>query len=224
VFNALTFITPKRLDDPKNSPTTENAVAWLLRVINVTAWGIKELRESVDDRGWDETSQQKLRDVYGIIDEIVMRLYFAAKIKDDMHLHDDDEETTHEQRRKYYFTIKPLLEQMLAFALNKKNGVMFAPTAHYFMQLLNGVLRYDPPGVLHLAAGVAESSEPTGYNLDPMAVREVVRLVEIVIVDYRHEVQDSQPLQDLMNLLDIFAKTGSVEALQLVWRLDEVFR
>jgi hypothetical protein len=153
-----------------------------------------------------------------------MRLYFAAKIKDDLHLHDDDQVTTHEQRRNYYFTIKPLLEQVLAFALSKENGVMFARTAHYFMQLLNGVLRYDPQGVLHLAAGVAESSEPTGYNLDPMAVKQVVKLVESVLADYRYEVREGQPLQDLMTLLDVFAKTGSAEALLLVWRLDEIFR
>ncbi|HZH29204.1 MAG TPA: hypothetical protein VEY11_00300 [Pyrinomonadaceae bacterium] len=224
VFNALTFITPGRLDDPKNLPTTENAVAWLSRVINVTTWGIKELLEEGSERGWDEASQQKLRDVYGIIDEVVMRLYFAGKVKDDMQLHSDDEATTHEQRRKYYFTIKPLLEQVLAFTRSKENGLMFAPTAHYFMKLLNGVLQYDPRGVLHLATGVAESSEPRGYNLDPMAVKEVVRLVEVVLADFRYEVNDGQPLQDLMSLLDIFAKTGSAEALRLVWRLDEIFR
>lgn len=223
-FNALTFISPQRLDDPKHVPAIENAVAWLSRAIEATARGIRELLTTASDRGWNEVSQQKLRDVYGIIDEVVMRLYFAAKIKDDMHLHDDDKVATHEQRRKYYFTIKPLLEQVLAFACSKGNGVMFAPTAHNFMKLLNGVLRYDPTGVLHLATGVAESSESMGYNLDPMAVTEVVKLVEAVLADYRYEVRDGQPLQDLMSLLDIFAKTGSAEALLLVWRLDEIFR
>lgn len=78
--------------------------------------------------------------------------------------------------------------------------------------------------MLHFATGVAGLSEPTGYNLDPMAVTEVVKLVEAVLADYRYEVRDGQPLQDLMSLLDIFAKTGSAEALCLVWRLDEIFR
>lgn len=224
VFNALTFLTPKRVEDTKNTRANENAVIWLSRAIESATWGIRELIEAAKDQGWDEASQQKLRDVYGVIDEIVMRLYFAAKIKDNMHLHDDDKVTTHEQRREYYFTIKPLLEQILTFALSKENGVMFAPTAHNFMKLLNGVLRYDPQGVLHLATGVAESSEPMGYNLDPMAVTEVVNLVEAVLADYRYEVRDGQTLQDLMSLLDVFAKTGSAEALQLVWRLDEIFR
>ena len=101
---------------------------------------------------------------------------------------------------------------------------MFARTAHHFMELLNRVLKYDPKGVLHLAAGVAESSEPTSYNLDSLAISEVVKLVEAVLVDHRAEVRDGQSLQDLLNLLDIFAKAGWPEALQLVFRLDEVFR
>ena len=101
---------------------------------------------------------------------------------------------------------------------------MFAHTAHYFMELLNGVLKFNPTGVLHLASGVAQSSEQTGYNLDPMAIREVVKLVEAVLADHRYEVRHGEPLQDLINLLDIFAKTGDAQALSLVWRLDEIFR
>jgi hypothetical protein len=92
------------------------------------------------------------------------------------------------------------------------------------MQLLNGVLRYDSKGVLNLAAGVAQSSESTGYTLDPFATTEVVKLVEAVLADYRYDFREGDALLDLMNLLDIFAKTGDTQALALVWRLDEVFR
>jgi hypothetical protein len=101
---------------------------------------------------------------------------------------------------------------------------MFAHTAQYFMQLLNGVLKYDPAGVLHMAAGVAMSSRSGGYNLDALAVREVVNLVNTILTDHRAEVREGQPLQDLLDLLDVFAETGWPDALQLVWRLDEVFR
>ena len=55
-------------------------------------------------------------------------------------------------------------------------------------------------------------------------VRDVVEIVEIVLADYRGEVRDGEALEDLLNLLDMFAKTGWMDALKLVWRLDEVFR
>ncbi len=49
-------------------------------------------------------------------------------------------------------------------------------------------------------------------------------LVESVLADYRNEVQEGEALADLLRLLDVFAKAGWPQALQLVWRLDEVFR
>ena len=75
-----------------------------------------------------------------------------------------------------------------------------------------------------MATGVALSSKATGYNLDSLAVRDVVGLVEAILADHRSEVRDPASLEDLLTLLDIFAETGWPDALQLVWRLDEVFR
>ena len=92
------------------------------------------------------------------------------------------------------------------------------------MQLLASFLSCNPKEVLLLAEGVASSSEPSGYNLDSLAVTEVVKLVETVLADYRSEVREGQSLEALLNLLDIFAKTGWSDALRLVWRLDEIFR
>lgn len=224
-FNAVAFITPQRLEDPEKVVQIENAISWLSQAVEAAANGVKEVLKTVNERAaWDEETQSQMKDVYGIIDEIVTRLYFAAKIKGSVSVEHDETPPTHKQRGHYYYAIKPLLEQIVKFALSKGNGVMFAPTAHYFMQLLNGVLRSDPKGVLHLAARVTESSEPTGYTLDPMATTEVVKLVEAVLADYRYDFRDGQPLQDLMSLLDIFAKIGDAQALELVWRLDEIFR
>ena len=75
-----------------------------------------------------------------------------------------------------------------------------------------------------MAAGVAKSRKPSGYNLDSLASRGVVKLVEAILADYRDVVRDGESLRDLLNLLDIFAETGWPDALRLVWRLDEVFR
>lgn len=224
-FNAVTFITPQRLEDPKKVQQINNAVSLLSRVLEAAAIGVGQVLKSVNEReAWTDVLQQKMKDVYGVIDEVVTRLYFAAKIEGSVSLEHDETPPTHKQRQLYYFAAKPILEQIVRFAVSKGNGVLFAPTAHYFMQLLNGVLRYDPKGVLNLAAGVAESSEPSGYTLDSFATTEVVKLVEAVLADYRYDFRDGQPLLDLMSLLDIFAKTGDAQALSLVWRLDEIFR
>jgi len=224
-FNAVTFITPQRLEDPEKAQQINNALSLLSRAVEAAASSLALVLKAVNHRGeWTEELQHQMKSLYGVIDEIVTRTYFAAKIEGSVSVEHDEVGPTHKQRSLYYFAIKPLLELIVQFALSKENGVLFAPTAHYFMQLLNGVLRYDPKGVLSLAAGVAASSEPTGYTLDPFAITEVVKIVEAVLADYRYDFRDGQPLLDLMNLLDIFAKTGDAQALELVWRLDEIFR
>ena len=219
-FEALRFMTPQKIDEDKE--VTERANKWLSNAISASEQGIKKLR-TIPNEQWVEETRSKLRDVYSVIDSIIMRLYFAADVRDN--LNDTDKRPVSDnQREKFYFEVKPLLEQVLAFTQDKENGIMFASTAHHFMELLNGVLKYDPQGVLHMAAGVAKSSEPYSYNLDSLAISQVVKLVEAILADYRSEVRDGEPLRDLLNLLDTFAKAGWPDALKLVWRLDEVFR
>ena len=224
-FNCVTFLTPQRLEDPDKAQRINNAISLLSRVLEAAAAGVAQVINEVNQGGaWTDVLQYRMKSTYGSIDEAVTRLYFAAKIEGSVSLDQGEEPPSDKQRNLYYFAIKPLLEQIVRFAQRQGNGVLFASTAHYFMQLLNGVLRYDPKGVLGLAAGVAEASEPTGYTFDQLATTEVVKLVESVLADYRYDFRDGQPLMDLMSLLDIFAKTGDAQALALVWRLDEIFR
>jgi len=68
------------------------------------------------------------------------------------------------------------------------------------------------------------TSRSPGYNLDSMAIDQVVKLVETILADHRDQMRDPEALNQLLGLLDIFAETGWPEALRLVWRLDEVFR
>ena len=118
-----------------------------------------------------------------------------------------------------------LWNKIIDFADDPNTGIMPASTAHDFMQVLHSFITCNPKEVLHLAEQVARSSERFGYNLDSIAVRDIVNLVEIVLADYRHVVRDDEDcLKSLLNLLDLFAKTGWSDALKLVWRLDEVFR
>lgn len=222
VFDALSYVRPTYLDSSEKSENSDRSIRWLLRSIDTAKEGVKSI-QSIHDYQSNEEILSKLRDIYGVIDEIVMRIYFAANVRDKSG-GKNESNMSDEQRKVFYFKIKPLLEKVLTFALDEKSGMMFAPTAHHFVQLLNGILRYDPQGVLHLAAGVAKASEPFGYNIDSMAVGEVVKLVEAILADFRDKVRDGDSLQDLLDLLDIFAKTGWPDALRLVWRLDEVFR
>ena len=217
------YVVPKHLETPDRLEIIKRAIAMVSEVITAASGQIKGM-SSIIKANESEEEVKKLHDTYKAIDEVIMRLYFAVAYKRDQS-EEPIKEISDKLRCDYYNEVKPLMKQIITFAQDSENGIMFAPTAHYFMQLLTSFLSCNPKEVLHLAAGVVRSSEPFGYNLDGLAVRDVVEFVEIVLADYRHEVRDDEEcLEDLLNLLDMFAKTGWTDTLKLVWRLDEVFR
>ncbi len=217
------YVIPKNLGTPDQYKVVEQGILWVSRAITVAADALKKLSPKLKEPILDEEEKRKLQDTYGVIDAVVTRLYFTVAYD-----RSQGEKSAHkipyELRCRFYDKVKPLMEQVIDFALEEEYGIMFAPTAHYFMQLLRSFLDCNPKEVLHLAARVVKSSEQFGYTLDTLAVMEVVEFVEIVLADHRDKVQDGEALEDLLNLLDMFAKTGSSDALKLVWRLDEVFR
>ena len=216
------YVVPKNFEIPNGFAKAQRAITWLKQVIIVASGGIEKLCATFKEHRTEEVKQQ-LHNIYGVIDQVIMRLYFAVAHKRG-ESKEPAEEISDELRCRFYNEVKPLMEQVIAFAQDRENGIMFAGTAHYFMQLLTSFLSCNPKEVLHLAKGVARSSERFDYNLDSLAVEDVVKFVEIVLADHRDEVRDGQGLEDLLKLLDIFAKTGWSDALRLVWRLDEVFR
>ena len=217
------YVAPKHFETDVGRERAKRVIKWLESVIDVVSGRIKELY-SIVKRDETEEGVKKLQDTYTVIDVVITRLYFAVAHERNQS-EKPTEEIPYELRCEYYSTVKPLMEQVVAFAQDHEKGVMFAPTAHYFIQLLMSFLSCNPKEVLHLAERVVRSSEQFGYTLDSIAVMDVVEFVEIVLADYRHEIRDDEDcLEDLLNLLDMFAKTGWSDALKLVWRLDEVFR
>ena len=216
------YVIPENLETADQYERIEQGILWVSRIIIVAANELKKLYPTLKEHS-DEEAKKKLRDIYEVIDEVVMRLYFTVAYQ-----RSQGEESANKipygLRCRFYNEVKPLMEQVIDFAQEEEYGIMFAPTAHYFIRLLTSFLRCNPKEILHLAAGVVRSSERFGYNLDGLAVRDVVEFVEIVLADHRDEVRDGESLEDLLNLLDMFAKTGWTDALKLVWRLDEVFR
>ena len=125
---------------------------------------------------------------------------------------------------KFFGEALPVLETILNFGKQAETGMLLAPTAHHFLELLNGVLRYEPALILRLATEVVACSKRFSYNLDSMAMSDIVKLVESVLADYRDKVQEESSIKNLLSILDAFVEAGWPEALNLVWRLDEIYR
>jgi hypothetical protein len=208
---------------PQQSHTSfEKARELLIEHLDSAARGLIELQQVAVKEG-AQPPPKSWRQLYGIIDEAVLRIYFAADVEPNLRQRSEyplDDIT----RPKFFRDALPILEKILSFGKFPEAGVLLAPTAHHFMELLNGVLKYDPQLVLRLAADVIESSKRYDYNLDGMAMKEVVKLVESVLADYPEDIQDDKSVTHLLNVLDAFVEAGWPDALNLVWRLDEVYR
>lgn len=166
---------------------------------------------------------EKVKSLYRPIDNIVTRLYFAANIAPQLR-NKEERALSDENRKEFYLEIKPILTLILEESKKSSSPTVFAPTAHHFMELISGVLSYDVSGVLKMAADLLKVSESSNYNLDSMAMSEVVKLTEATLADHRSDLQNNENITNLLRLLDSFAKTGWSDALRLVWRLDEIYR
>lgn len=213
----VSYLTPEQ--EPR---TFVAARARLLETIESVTTGVSELKRLPLEQ-WNDETRAVLHKLYNVVDDAVIRIYFATDINPDLRAR-KKHPLTHEERKKFFAEVLPILERIVAFALDERAGILFAPTAHHFIQLINGVLSYDPPTALRLAAKVVQASKPHGYNFDSLAMKEIVRLVETILADHRGEIQDTSSIRFLLDLLDAFVEAGWSDALQLVWRLDEIYR
>jgi len=224
IFKSLSFEIFKYLDavwGKYHENALDMVIESLDKMINTVVKAIQKYK-SVPESELDENQKIRMKNLYEVFDDIVLRLYFSTDIEENENYKENN--LSDSDLKGFYFKIKPLLESLL-FSPAEKGKVLMGPhTAYNFTRLLNNVLKFDPKGVLHMAAEVALSSKPFGYNLDSTAVKEVVKTVETILADHRNEVREVSALEDLLNLLDVFAETGWSEAIQLTWRLDEIFR
>lgn len=198
------------------------ARSMLLNHFDAVAFGLCSLQKEGANIP-QEKLQKKWRMLYGVINDAVMRIYFAADINPSLRQR-KEHPLSDEKRVKFFQDALPVLEKVLSFGRQPETGMLLAPTAHHFMELLNGVLRYDPRLVLRMAAEGVTCSKRFNYNLDSMAMSETVKLVESILVDHRESVQEEASIKNLLELLDAFVEAGWPEALNLVWRLDEIYR
>jgi hypothetical protein len=220
-LDAMSFITPKIVCDSRRGAEVERAKDWVLEAIDAASSGLTQVRAQASGQ-LNEEQQRLYGEVYGVFEHVVRRVFFVSGAFE--HRSKNEEPVTPAQQKMYYPAVRPLLETVLDHTEASKGGILLARVAHYFMEYLNSALRLDPPGVLHMAVRVVSNSAAAGYNLDSLAVSEVVKLVEAILADHREIVQGGQGLDDILALLDAFANAGWPDANRLVWRLDEIFR
>jgi hypothetical protein len=162
---------------------------------------------------WPQDDQEAVRELYGVLDEVSLRLHFAAGTHYDGSA---PEENVSPERARLYWEIKPLLTRL--------TSAVVAPVAHHLIQGLEVFVPLDPGGAFSMIAQSVKSAEQGGYSNESMAADLIVRIVKRYIADYRAVFSDRARLDDLMDCLDVFVRAGWPQAQSLTFRLGEIWR
>jgi hypothetical protein len=216
-INYLTIGLDEKEHEKIRPELVRKRTRWILsRLLDSADLGFHKLYQKYENK-WSENRRILAKELYDIIDIIARWLYFKVT-KDDK-----KESLLEEHIHQYYSENKPLIIQIISIG-SSKEAFLHPSTTHYLMQLCNIIIKYDPGGVIRIAEALCKASEVHGYALDSMAIREVVKLVEICMVDFKEILQNKKNILSLMNILNIFVKAGWPEAIQLAIKLDEVWR
>lgn len=100
-----------------------------------------------------------------------------------------------------------------------------ARTTHEIVQSVSFVLDSDPARALHLVHRlVTGGGRGGGYQLETLAVGEIVEIVQRLLADHRAVLQDPNALDALREILEVFVDAGWPQAHQLAFGLEQIFR
>jgi hypothetical protein len=215
ILAASHYLTPYNAEDAE---VRERARALLRRVIVSTYKGLKTATEDQAAKA----PSNAVSDLLGLLDEIAFRAYLALDVN--AQLRSTSPGLTDPGRKSLYFELKPILELLTIRAEIPGRHYLAPRTAHNLMETFNAVLGFDPAAVITYASAVCRASSALSYQFDPMAIGEMVSLVERALADYKDVLRDPPIANALGDMLDIFVRAGWPQAVQLTFKLDNIIR
>ena len=172
----------------------------------------------------EQSPPRDFQAVVRVLDTLISRLFFSFDLIGTRA--PNQNALDQEGRRVLFEELKSFIEKLVqADEIELDHDVPLIPhTAHYFLQLLNGILEFAPDDILRYAFAICSRSARTGYLEDPMARAEAVKLVEKAIADFRDHLKLPSVATAVAGLLNLFTEHAWSEAVTLTFRLEDAFR
>jgi uncharacterized protein (DUF1778 family) len=212
LIEAVSWIDPHR--EGANYITEPNQHDFILHIIRDAL----QIRfQSIQSKG---LKSDNVKDDFEVIDFCIQQLYFAL-----VHGRNESKGRTIDRQNKeqFYFKLKPILRLIVDSSTKIENGFMVAHTGYYFMQLLNHMLYADADFILSISADIVRCAAINNFTYDQITMKEVVKMAEQILADHKDILAQPEQFSNMIAILDQFAKSGWQEALELTWRLKEVF-
>lgn len=183
--------------------------------------------EAVLRRSAELHKQEPPRDfqaVVRVLDSLISRLFFAFDLIGTRA--PNQNALDREGRRTLFHELKKFIEKLVQAdeVEGDKDAPLIPHSAHYFLQVMNGILEFAPDDVLCYTYTICKRGARTGYLEDSMARSEAVKLVEKALADYRDRLKNSKVATSVNGLLNLFTEHAWPEAVTLTFRLEDAFR
>lgn len=212
VFELLGVLDPH--DKENNYVSNPKKYDYLVEILYTA---LKERFKSIQDKGLND---ENIRDDFEVIDFCIQQLYYTV-----LQGKKSNRGKSLEKKNKtaFYFKIKPILGFVVDESEKIDSGFMVAHTGYYFMQLLNEMLYADPEFVLTLSSNIVRCAASNNFTYDQTTMKQIIKLAEQILVDHKEIISKPDNFDSLISILDQFANSGWQEALELTWRLKEIF-
>ena len=218
--------------EPRSSPEADAARgrAWrfFLDLLTAARAKLEDARQAIQSLAPDASLESdpvrllvETRDRLGhLVHDIGMQIYFASGAFAERQP-GQDEKLSPVKLRRFWRDAGPCLA---ALADEKHPSV-----AHQLVQTLAHLLPCAPEEIFLLAArSIQASADGGGYQYEPQAVHEVVKLVQRILADHSEllvaDKGESTVFKALLGVLDVFVEAGWAEARRLTHRLEEIYR
>jgi hypothetical protein len=109
--------------------------------------------------------------------------------------------------------------------LDKLLTIPFANVVHSVLQGLEHLVECDPGRVLLRIRAAVRAGKQGAYEQESLGIDLIARIVRRFFADFRRPLKEDIACRDaLVEILDVFVRVGWPQAMELTFRLDEIFR
>lgn len=209
---SLPLINPNKKDfDDATYPDEHRQVIDMVKNILVNAF------DRMSEKQLDDPA---INDDLETIDFCIQQLYFTVIREKEK---ETDKPFIQRNRKAYFGLVKELLSLTVERSKGIHGGFMVAHTGYYFMQLVNELFDYDPAFMLELSVGIVDCAAANNFTYDSSTLGEIIKLSERIFSDHKDLLSDPVHFKGLLSILDHFSNSGWQEALELTWKLKDIF-
>lgn len=212
------WIKYDRLENVNDSTITD-IITFINNVVCNLQDEIKTLNEKLVHNSNDKILTEQLKKSYEIFDSILDNIYFKCGA-----FRDDNNERNKKLEQNYYFIVKPIIKKVVKWIAIEKNSLVLAPTIHRVIEMLNYCLEYDVCDIIGFIEAFISYSTKVGYVSDSLATKQMVDIIKKTFADHKLEIQKEDVLKNILSILDCFAEIGNGDAVNFIWRLEEIYR